>query len=178
MASTIVIPNRERIANYEPELANALIEGLSAAKADIDGITGTVDAAFPSSYRKDAADALAADLTAERCIGLRATTSQVVNKAYWCPDAALTADNTNYATIKLWKRDANGATQVLVASGTTQITGMNSFTAFKPVALTLSAVSGATTLAAGSTLTFEVTKTGTGVVLGAGALYVERTVSG
>lgn len=35
MSTTIVVPNRERIANYEPEAANALVDVATAAAADI-----------------------------------------------------------------------------------------------------------------------------------------------
>lgn len=80
------------------------------------------------------------------------------------PDAALTANNSNYATISVYKRSSG--VQTLLASRTTQITGSGNWTAWTAVTLTVS--TGVVT--AGDTLTVEITKTGSGVSVPAGEL--------
>lgn len=79
MASTIVVPNRERVTNYGPELAQSLIDGLQAASTDIGSLQAT-----PGAALTDAAATVqvglgnwhtmpAATLTANRAITLGTT---------------------------------------------------------------------------------------------------------
>lgn len=81
---------------------------------------------------------------------------------------AVTANNSNYATLLLQQRVAAGTGNVTVATNTTQISdgvfGAN-IVAFKPYLMTLTAAN--VVLAAGSMLTMSVSKTGTGVALAA-----------
>lgn len=112
-----------------------------------------------------AADGAAATATSETVACGTRNGGRLIGVRY-VPGAALTADNTNYATITVSKRDSAGGTKTTVASRTTQVTGSGSWTAFVPVELTLAAA--ADILNAGGTLTFEIAKAGTGVVVPAG----------
>ena len=86
---------------------------------------------------------------------------------------AITANNSNFATLLVQKRPVGApASPVTVATNTTQITdtvfGAN-VAAFAAVSLTLSATAANLQLAVGDVLTATATKGGTGVALGAAA---------
>jgi len=124
--------------------------------------------------KKVADDAGAANVTVEHII-FQAQEAVTVTKAFYLPDAALTADDTNYATLIVYRRDSSGGTQASIASKTTKITGggSNDWTAFDGVDLgTLTN----TAIAAGQVITWEITKTLAGVVVPAGTLQIEYTV--
>lgn len=87
--------------------------------------------------------------------------------AVYIPISALTANNSNYLTITIFKRTAGGAS-VQLALVTTQITGSGNWTAWVPVPIPITAPA----VAAGDVLTFTVTHTGTGVALPAGQLII------
>ncbi len=79
------------------------------------------------------------------------------------PSAAVTASDTNYCTISIFKRTAGGA-GVLLASGSTSITLANptgNWVAWVPVSLTR--VAGAF-VSANDVITISITKTGTGAL--------------
>lgn len=85
-----------------------------------------------------------------------------LDKVQLVPDAALTADDTNYATISVHKRAAaDYTTKVDVAEVTTETDGTGDFVAWTPVDFGLTPVS----FAEGDILTFEIAKAGTGVVV-------------
>lgn len=74
----------------------------------------------------------------------------------------ITANNTNYATVNIFRRRAT--VQTLIASVTTQITGGGTIVAWGNVALT---ITGDAQLEVGDQVTVSAVKTGTGVALGA-----------
>lgn len=153
---------------------------LGAHTQEINGTTSFVDfrvvkhsSYVTHDYRKAAIDGAAGDATAELCFSKIAQgQAGTVTEVYYVPDAALTADNSNYATLTVGRRDAGGA-RTTIASRTTQITGSGDWTQYSPVALTISAAS--LTAAGTQALTFEITKTGTGVAVPAGALVMNLT---
>lgn len=116
------------------------------------------------TYKKDAADGAAATATAETSIGVT-DRARILTAAYINPDAALTADVANNATINVYKGDAS----TLVASITTSPAGSGSWVAFTPIPLDLQSEA-IRTLAAGESLSFEITKGGTGVVVPASSI--------
>lgn len=98
--------------------------------------------------------------------------------AWLLPQVAVTANNSNYATITIAKRTSGGAATTII-SNTTQITdgqfGAN-LTAFKAQIMSPVASAAAAQLAtATDVLTILMSKTGTGVAMSAatGATYVE-----
>lgn len=109
-----------------------------------------------------AADALAAD-ESEIYLDVAPRTGTITEVSF-VPDAALTADNTNFATVALM----NGATPV--ASQTTEITGSGNWVAGTPVPLTID--TDEDTLAEGEILSLAITKTLAGVAVPAGLLIV------
>lgn len=123
-------------------------------------------------YAKDAVDGAAADVTAERGMWVAPVACTVVSVKY-VPTAALTANDNDYATLRVQRRDSNGANPATVASQTTKVTGgSGDWTAFKAVALTNGA---GVALAAGEHLTFDIAKAGNGVAVPSGQLVVEYT---
>lgn len=114
-------------------------------------------------------DALASTATAEIPVGVAVNASKIV-KAYYLPGAALTADDTDYATITVSRYTAAGGSKTTIATVTTKITGgTGDWTAKVPVAITLSADNA---VAAGALITYEVAKEGSGVALPAGSLVL------
>jgi hypothetical protein len=123
---------------------------------------------------KEAADGAAGTATAERPFHRADTYDQRIKSIRYLPAAALTADNTNYATLRVRKRTSTGGDGGIIASVTTQATGSGNWTAFKPVTVTLDDTPDSNLdLKAGESLTFEITKTGTGVIVPAGTLQVQ-----
>jgi len=153
-----LVSTMDQIGLYPPQTAAALI-------ATQTQVLGTPN----QSWQKAAADASAATATAETPVG-RVGAAVTLGTIYYVPLAALTADNSNYATITVSKRTGAGGA-VTVASVTTQITGSGNWTAFVPVAIPISAGS----LAAGDVLTVAITKTGSGVVVPAGVLEIYQS---
>lgn len=142
---------------------------LMAAALSSYQLGGVVIAEIP----KTAADGAAATLTAETPQGLVGPNSAgPVGSVYFLPAAALTASDTNYATIQVQKRTAGGAA-VTIAQSTTQTVaggGTGSWTAWQAVQIALSTPT--PTLAALDALTYNIGKTGTGVVVPAGFLFI------
>lgn len=192
--STITVPDRQIVGYNVQEIANKLSDVATAAKADIEGLTaaslgstaatqpGTASAGAGSTASKIdhvhppaaisvrfAADALAADEIAET-VALRVKAASTLTKLYIVPDDALTADNTNFKTITVQKRDGAGGAASTVAEVTTEITGTGDWTAFTKV--DMGSLTGAV-LAAGSILTVETAKTASGVALPGWTLVAE-----
>ncbi len=119
-------------------------------------------------FVKAAADGAANTATAETLVA-RVPVAGRILAAYYCPSAALTADNTDYATLSLAKRDGAGGASAAVASKATTVAGSGSWTAFVPVSL--GTISNGT-LAAGNVLTFAIAKAGSGVAVPSGTLVV------
>lgn len=65
MASSVVVPNIHRIANYGPELAQALIDVATAAKADIDAnVTASISATTPENVGAAGSAGVSTDVSA------------------------------------------------------------------------------------------------------------------
>ena len=121
-------------------------------------------------WQKEAADAAAATLTAEQAVYRNGSgVERTISAVRFIPSAALTADNTNYATLTVAKRDAAGGNATTVASVTTEITGSGDWTAFAAVDFG-TIVSAA--LPDGWALTVAIAKAGSGVAVPAGQLEV------
>jgi hypothetical protein len=114
----------------------------------------------PLSLVKSTADATASTATSETLIGTVHSGLPVGHIIKINPAAALTADNTNYATITVQKR-TNGGAAVTIASANTKITGgTGNWTAFAPISVSLTAAA-----SPGDTITYSISKSGTGVVV-------------
>ena len=116
-----------------------------------------------------AQDAAAGTTTAEAAVAMTVQKGKLV-KAYYVPAGAVTAHDTNYATITISRYTAAGGSKTTVASITTKITGgSGNWTAFVPVEITLATD---TALEAGACLTYEIAKAASGVQLPAGSLVL------
>lgn len=116
-----------------------------------------------------AQDGAAGTTTAETAVAMSVQKGKLV-KAYYVPAGAVTAHDTNYATITVSRYTAAGGSKTTVASITTKITGgSGNWTAFVPVEITLATD---TALEAGACLTYEIAKAASGVQLPAGSLVL------
>lgn len=192
--STITVPDRQLVGYNVQEIANKLSDVATSAKADIEGLTaaslgataatqpGTASAGAGSTASKIdhvhppaamsvrfAADALAADEIAET-VALRVKAASTLTKLYLIPDDALTANDTNFKTITVAKRDGAGGAGSTVAEVTTETTGTGDWVAF--IKIDMGSLTGAV-LAAGSILTVETAKTASGVALPGWTLVAE-----
>ena len=121
---------------------------------------------------KKAADAMAADATTQAVFGAARRRAKV-KAIYYVTDAALTAHDTNFASLIVQKLTAAGATAVTLGTAATTLTaGTGSWVAKTVISFTLSTVAGALVLEALAPLTFGITKGGSGVVVPAGQLIV------
>ena len=120
------------------------------------------------AFTKAAADGAAGTATAETLFA-RVPRAGRILAAYFCPSAALTASDTDYATLALAKRDGAGGGSSSVASKATTTAGSGNWTAFVPVSL--GTISNGT-LAAGNVLTLAISKAGNGVAVPSGTLVV------
>lgn len=130
---------------------------------------GQASSVQTATYTKEADDGAASDTTAETPL-FSPESGAVVLSVKYLPSAALTADNTNYATLSVDSRDAAGGSNAVIASITTEITGTGDWVAF--VAEDFGTLAN-TAIVAGGAVTFAIAKAGTGVVVPAGALQVE-----
>lgn len=140
--------------NYTPDVAKA------------------VAAMAAQSWQKTAADGAAATATAETVIGGQGPAAGFkLDSVQFFPAAALTADDTNFATITVTKRTAGGST-VTIATATTKTSasgGTGNWTAWSPVTIPVSA---GASVAAGDLVSVAITKSGTGVVVPQGQLEI------
>lgn len=147
-----------------------LLDGMDSGAFAVAGLTEGVQ------WFKEAADSLGPTATSERVV-FTAPEDLTITDAFIEPAATLTASDTNYATVVLARRDANGGNKVTVASESTQTVGSGgsgSWSAFGPVSL--GSLSN-TSLTAGQKVTVEITKTGLGVALPVLILQLEYVVS-
>jgi hypothetical protein len=128
-------------------------------------------------FTKAAVDAAASTATAETPFAWFSTYIKSVRAVRYIPAAALTASNTDYATLIIRSRNAAGTLVSIVAQVTTQITGSGNWAQRVPVVIPLHdgtnaiIVDGAKLdIPVGGFLTFEITKTGSGVAVPAGVL--------
>lgn len=121
---------------------------------------------------KHDADSAAGDASAEH-IFFSAQNPITITRVVFLPDAALTANDTNFATLIIARRDSAGINQATIVSIITNVAGTGNWTAFDAVDFgTLSA----TAVAANEVLTFEITKDASGVVVPSGTIQVEYTL--
>lgn len=121
-------------------------------------------------YAKLAADGAAATATTNLTFNAARRACRI-QRAFFVPEATLTADNTNFATIVLSKRTGGGADVVMASIATTiAAPGSGNFAVGVAVPLVLSTVAGAIVMAANDSYRFGITKSGTGVVVPIGAL--------
>lgn len=137
--------------------------------ADADPAVGPAGANQGAAWDKPSADAQASDATSAHYF-FRADRAVTISAVHYLPDASLTSNNTNYATLTVSTEDGAGGAVGTAASQTTKTTGgSGSWTAGTPVALTLGA---AISLTAGQVLKVAIAKTAAGVVVPAGRLQV------
>lgn len=88
------------------------------------------------------------------------------------PEAAVTANATNYRTFRVVNKGQAGAGTTVVASFATDTVTTDDLAAFDEKALTLSVVAGATTVAEGDVLVADETITAAGVAHGGYTIQV------
>lgn len=86
--------------------------------------------------------------------------------------AALTANDTNYATVSLGKHDGAGGAVTTMASADTTTAGTGNWVAGTEINLTLSATLANTYFAKGDVLGFAIAKAGSGVAVPVSSLVV------
>lgn len=126
-------------------------------------VTRTVEATIP-------AQTIAAN--ADQAI-TTAPFAATVTKVALVPEAAVTGDNTNLRTFTLVNKGQSGAGTTVVAT-LALTTGVN-LVAFDEKLFTLSAVAGATTVAAGDVLQLNEVVTASGLAHSGGRVIVEFT---
>jgi hypothetical protein len=100
-------------------------------------------------------------------VGIRVPWNMTVTAADWTPQAAVTANGTNFATLSLRNRGAAGAGTALPVSRSYAATNS---VAFVPEAMTLSGTATDLTLSAGDVLTVQMLFSGTGLVIPSGTV--------
>jgi hypothetical protein len=117
-------------------------------------------------WKKAAADAMAADTTAET-LGFSIPFAGYVKKITVVTDADVTGHASNHATITVNKRDAAGANSVAVGTYTTDSdnAAQGSLAEFVDKDFTLSTTAGARSVVAGGCMNVAIAKGGSGVVL-------------
>ena len=156
----------------DTELAKQLLEGdlessLSDAKAEV-GKQFTVHL----KWVKAADDAMASTTTAEAFVA-SVPYAGLIKAIYFIPGAAITADASDFATLTVRKYDAAGANDEIVGTLTTELVaggGIGNATAGVRYAFTL--VSAQLPVVAGGSLTFEIAKAMSGVVVPASLFEV------
>ncbi len=146
-----------------------LLDGVTSAAFEVDGLSNGIQ------WFKESADGVGSTATSERVV-FTAPENITITDVFIEPATALTASDTNFATITISRRDATGGNRVTVASKTTQTAGAGgtgSWALFSTVPL---GTPSNTAVSENSKLTIEITKTGLGVVLPVLVLQVEYTV--
>lgn len=129
--------------------------------------------------QKEAADGAAATATAEHPFHFFDTYTKSIQSIKYLPASGLTADNTNFATLIVRLRKADGTLVSIVGQLATTITASGNWTAFVAKSIPLTDGTKALTVdgagldaSPGWMLTFEITKAAAGVVVPAGQLVV------
>lgn len=118
--------------------------------------------------------AMAAATTDREDVAIRVPYNMTVTAVYWTPQAAVTANATNYATLKLRNRGSAGTGTVHPATRSYAATDS---VAFKPEAATLSSTASDLALTAGDCLSIEMVHTGaSGLALPAGTVTILATI--
>lgn len=120
-----------------------------------------------------AADATAGTATTEKVFGV-ARAAGTVSGLDLSFSGAVVADDTNYATINVYRRTGAGAgTATLIATVTTQTTGLGNVTAYARIAPTATALA----VIAGDRFSYTIGKTGTGVSIPVLSITVVETLT-
>jgi hypothetical protein len=146
-----------------------LLDGQTSADFALAGETQGVQ------WFKESAEAAALTATSERAV-FTAPEAVTITGILIEPAASLTADDTNYATITVARRDATGGNKATVRSLTTQTSGTGgsgNWTAFSTISV---GSFSNTSLSAGQKITIEISKTGLGVAVPVVAVQVQYTV--
>lgn len=158
--------------------AEALEKGeLSSALSDA-GAEVAKERTHVLRWGKASDDSMAADTTSETMVA-SAPFAGTVQHVYVTFDGTITADNNDYATITVSKYTAAGGSKTAIATAKTKLAnagGIGDVTAKVRYAFTL--VNAAIELQAGAALTFEIAKTGSGVVVPKGLLEVHMKRTG
>jgi hypothetical protein len=117
-----------------------------------------------------AADAMAADVQAARTVAVAPFAAKVA--VFFCPDAGITGHNTDFISWVVTKTTAAGAGSTTVASGTSALTSLGTFTALVRKQITASVVANATTVEAGAAIRVATTKGGAGQITPKGQYIV------
>ena len=149
----------------DTELAKQLLEGelessLSDAKAEV-----KKQFTLHLRWNKAADDAMASTTTAESFVA-SVPYAGSITAIYFIPNDAITADASDFATLTVRKYDAAGANDEIVGTLTTELVaggGIGDATAGVRYAFTL--VPAQLSLVAGGSLTFEIAKAMSGVVV-------------
>lgn len=124
--------------------------------------------------RKPAADAMAADTTAYTAADqIYMSRAGRILGAWILPQSTLTANASNFATVKVVKGDGAGGAETIMASATTEVTGTGNWAAGVPEALTVSSTLANTRIARGGVLSFSIAKAASGVAVPICSISVE-----
>lgn len=153
--------------------AQAGMVGSSGFAAD--PLLGAVAQAHTKYYQFLVSDAATAGTAVTETAIAMPVAGKVVSVAMTAP-IAVTANNTNFATVAIAKRTAAGSATA-IASQTTAITGSGNLAAFVPYKFLAAAFTAANqALAADDVLTLAISKTASGVALNAATSYFTVTV--
>lgn len=157
----------------------AIMKQQEAGQLNTAGVSSPITAvaqahSYTLSFSKASDDAMASTTTSETYTGLYVVYAcRVKSVTYSATTGGITADNTNYATVTVSKRDSAAANLTTVATLTTTATSSGNITQGAGKALVLSTTAGALDLAIGATFTYSIAKAGSGVVVRAGTFTVE-----
>lgn len=106
-------------------------------------------------------------------VAIKVPYNMLVTAADWVPQAAVTANGSNFSTLTLRNRGAAGAGTPLPVSRSYAATNS---VAFVPEAMTLSGTATDLLLNAGDVLTIQMIHTGTGLVIPAGTIRLTARI--
>lgn len=150
--------------------------GALSSTACVDPVAAAKEASSfgPVLLIDKSADSMASDTTSETYTGLYFPRACRVRGIFIiCTGAGLTAHNTNYATVTVSKRDAAAGGKTAVATLTTTLTSSGTLTQYVGKGFVLSTVAGALDIPAGGSLTWEIAKAGSGVVVPASRVCLD-----
>lgn len=153
--------------NWRLWMAGLLGAHASSTENVIDQIDGIRE--FNVDYTKAAVDAMASTTTAADHFYVAARDVQIISAKFVSPSTAAT-NGSNFGTIIVNKHDGAGGAGTIAASADTSATSIAAGVAFP---LALSATLANVQLTAGQVLSFQITKTGTGVALPQGYVTIQ-----
>lgn len=158
MATTDIEIIKERLAGQ------AGTYGLAAsATSGIDSLTD-----FSVTFTKASDDAMASTTTSETYTGMMVPRRGILKAVYYtATTGGITAHASNYATITISKRSSSAGSKTTVATFSTDTVTTDDVTQGAPKSMDL-ATGTAAIVDANSTITFEIAKPGSGVVVRAG----------